>query len=132
MEDQANSVKMLPGIASGHYQKSTHISLDSGLAQDVKVVQMRQVLDQHRHYKKEKNALKHLSSLERGVIIAGRTDSVKTRLPKAERSISVTKGIISDHSAVAAFKKRYTILQLRKSSGKKAFYKKLRERRSSQ
>lgn len=98
------------------------------LKRDLQLIKMRNVLDPHRHYKKDSSALPEYSQV--GTIIEGNTEFFSSRLTKKERKRTIVEEIMADDGNRKRFKKKYDEIQSKKRSGKKEFYKKLKEQRN--
>ena len=87
-------------------------------------------MDPHRHYKKEsvKAAAPEFSQL--GNMIEGPTEFFTSRLPNKERKKTFVEEVLAKESATGRFKNKYNDQQSSKTSGRRAFYKKLKESRS--
>lgn len=98
------------------------------LKRDLQLIKMRNVLDPHRHYKKDSSALPEYSQV--GTIIEGNTEFFSSRLTKKERKRTIVEEIMADDGNRKRFKKKYDEIQSKKRSGKKEFYKKLKAQRN--
>ncbi|KAL1972456.1 hypothetical protein VTN31DRAFT_6870 [Thermomyces dupontii] len=97
------------------------------LKRDLQLLRMRNVLDPGRHYKK--NSAKDVPEyVQIGTIIQGPTE-YNNRIPKKERKKNFVEEVIAAEKETGRFKKKYTEIQKKKTSGKKAYYKSLREKR---
>lgn len=103
--------------------------LTAQLKRDLQLIKMRNVLDPHRHYKKDNSALPEYSQV--GTIIEGNTEFFSSRLTKKERKRTIVEEIMADDGNRKRFKKKYDEIQNKKRSGKKEFYRKLKEQRNS-
>lgn len=100
--------------------------IDSASKRDLTLIQQRAALDPKRHYKKEKWQIPE--HFQMGTIVGGQTDW-HSRLTRKQRGISLTDEILHDDDSKKYFRRKYTEIQDRKTSGKKAHYKKLQEKR---
>ena len=85
---------------------------------------MRSVLDPKRMYKKQ-GQFKIPEYSQIGTIIEGPTEFFSSRISKAERTKSFLDETMAAEAKSKRFKTRYTELQKKQRSGKKAFYKSL-------
>lgn len=65
-----------------------------------------------------------------GTIIEGPTEYLTGRLTKKQRKRTLVEEILNVENATGKFKKKYNEIQLSKTSGKKAHYKKVKRMRS--
>ena len=97
------------------------------LKRDLQLLRMRSVLDPKRHYRKENmNALPKYFQL--GTIVAGPTEYYD-KLSRHEQKNSIMDELVADQDRRKYFKKKYNELQVTKVSGKKEYYRKLKESR---
>ena len=92
---------------------------------------MRGVLDPKRHYKKEGTKLKVPEFSQVGTIIEGPTEVFSGRLSSKDRKRTFVEEVMNTEKASGRFKNKYGEIQAAKTSGKKAHYKALKEKRSS-
>jgi hypothetical protein len=97
------------------------------LKRDLQLLKMRHVLDPKRHYKKDNAPLPKY--LQTGTLIEGNTEYYSARLSKKERKQTIADEILADVSSRAYYKRKYGEIQTSKMSGRKAFYKKVKEAR---
>ena len=90
---------------------------------------MRGVLDPHRHYKKESGKAKAPEYSQVGTIIEGRTEFFSARIQNKDRKQTFAEEILAGEDQTRRFKRDYERIQSAKTSGKKAHYKKLQEKR---
>lgn len=96
------------------------------IKRDLAIIQQRSALDPKRHYKKDKWQIpKHFST---GTIIEGNTDYY-SRMLKRSRGRTLTEEILNDGDSSKYFKRKYAEIQQQKTSGRKAHYKAVKERR---
>lgn len=101
--------------------------MTSSTKRDLQLLQMRNVLDPKRHYKKDKGPLPVY--FQTGTIVEGNTEFYSARLSRKERKKTVAEEILADASSKAYFKRKYAEIQKGKRSGRKEHYKKLKEMR---
>jgi len=64
-----------------------------------------------------------------GTIIEGPTEFYSARINKKDRKKSMVDEILASRESKSRFKKKYDEIQARKKSGKKEWYKKMKEKR---
>lgn len=64
-----------------------------------------------------------------GTIIEGPTEYFSARLSNKERKRTFVEEVLAGESSTQKFKSKYNEIQSKKTSGKKAHYKKLKEQR---
>ena len=103
--------------------------LTPDLKKDLQLLKMRGVLDPKRHYKKDnvKSLAPEFSHI--GTVIEGPTEFFSSRLPNRERTRTFVEGVLGDERSTGRFKTKYRDIQADKTSGKRAFYSKLKEKR---
>ncbi|KAG0129084.1 Fcf2 pre-rRNA processing-domain-containing protein [Tuber indicum] len=94
---------------------------------DLQLIKMRGVLDPHRHYKKDNSSFPEYSHV--GTIVEGNADYFSSRLRNKERKRTIAEEVMADDSSRKRFKNKYEEIQRKKRSGKKEFYKKLKQQR---
>lgn len=92
---------------------------------------MRNVLDPKRHYKKENGKTKAPDFSQVGTVIEGPTEFYSSRIPNKQRKKTFVDEVLAAEELTGRFKSKYSDIQSTKTSGKKAYYKKLKEKRSS-
>lgn len=90
---------------------------------------MRNVLDPHRHYKKDSRKGKIPQFSQVGTVIEGPTEFFSGRLNKKDRSKNFVDEAMRGERENGKFKRKYGEIQDAKTSGKKAHYKKLMAKR---
>ena len=100
------------------------------MKRDLQLLKMRGVLDPKRFYKKDssKNATPPFSQV--GTIIAGPTEYFSSRLLNKDRKRTLVEEILEQEKSNGGFKRKYNEIQDKKTSGRKAFYRKLKEKRN--
>lgn len=98
------------------------------LKQDLRLLEMRPVLDPHRHYKNMGKA-KIPAFSQVGTVLEGPTEFYSARLNKRDRKQTFVGEIMAGEQDNGRFKRKYAEVQDAKTSGKKAHYKKLLEQR---
>jgi hypothetical protein len=99
------------------------------LKRDLQLIKMRNVLDPHRHYKKEGGKMQAPEYCQVGTIQEGPTEFFSGRLENKKRKRTLAEEVLAGEQETGRFKKKYGDLQVKKTSGKKAFYKALKEKR---
>lgn len=90
---------------------------------------MRNVLDPHRHYKKNTRKGKVPTFSQVGTVIEGPTEWYSSRINKKDRSRNFVDEEMKNEQATGRFRKKYNDIQQAKTSGKKGHYKKLLAKR---
>ncbi|KAF5015986.1 hypothetical protein F66182_12478 [Fusarium sp. NRRL 66182] len=135
-----SSAKLLPRTAksSGKEKEKDNAGSDwfnmpktrltAELKRDLQLLRMRNVLDPHRHYKKESgNGIPEYSQV--GTIVEGPTEFFKSRIVKKDRKQNFVEEILSAEQHSGRFKAKYNQIQVAKTSGKKAYYNRLQAKR---
>ncbi|WPH00713.1 rRNA-processing protein FCF2 [Acrodontium crateriforme] len=99
------------------------------LKRDLQLLKMRNVLDPHRHYKKDGGKMKAPEYSQVGTIIQGPTEYFSGRIDNKQRKRTFVEEVLAGEEQTGRFKKKYGELQSKKTSGKKAFYKTLKAQR---
>lgn len=98
------------------------------IRRDLQLLKMRDVLDPKRHYKKDTSrAIPQFSQV--GTVIPGPTDYFSARLTKKDRKRTLLADVLETEAATKRFKNKYGEIQAVKTSGKKAHYKKMMQKR---
>lgn len=105
--------------------------LTSTLKRDLQLIEMRNVLDPHRHYKKNTRRGKIPTFSQVGTVIEGPTEWYSGRINKKDRSKNFVEEEIRNEQVSGRFKRKYNEIQSSKTSGKKAHYKKVLAKRKS-
>lgn len=99
------------------------------LKRDLQLIEMRSVLDPHRHYKKTTGRKKVPAFSQVGTVIQGSTEWYSSRINKKERRQTLVQEALAVEQETGHFKKKYRQIQEKKTSGKKAHYKNLMDKR---
>ena len=99
------------------------------LKRDLQLLQMRSVLDPHRHYKKDDSKGKLPPFSQVGTVVPGPTEWYRSRVNKKDRPQNLVEETMASEVRSGRFKRKYLEIQSVKTSGKKAHYKKLLARR---
>ncbi|KAJ2743744.1 rrna-processing protein fcf2 [Coemansia sp. BCRC 34301] len=94
------------------------------LKNDLRVLQLRNVLDPKRFYKKDASAKKIPKYFEVGTIIEGPTEFYSSRLTKKERKTTLVDELLADKQARDYFKRKVNEIHAHNASGGKNWYKK--------
>ncbi|KAJ2697598.1 dTDP-fucopyranose mutase [Coemansia sp. IMI 209128] len=94
------------------------------LKNDLRVLQLRNVLDPKRFYKKDASAKKIPKYFEVGTIIEGPTEFYSSRLTKKERKTTLVDELLADKQARDYFKRKVNEIHAHNVSGGKNWYKK--------
>ncbi|KAI0527856.1 Fcf2 pre-rRNA processing-domain-containing protein [Xylaria bambusicola] len=98
------------------------------LRRDLQLLKMRDVLDPKRHYKKDTTrAIPEFAQV--GTVVPGPTDYFSSRMTKKERKRTLLEDVLETEAASRRFKNKYGEIQAAKTSGKKAHYKKMMQKR---
>ena len=104
--------------------------LDQGLKSDLKLLKLRNVLDPHRHYRSDATKVLVPEFSQTGQIIEGPTEYFSSRLPNKHRKRTFVEEVLAHEKLTGRFKKKYSEIQASKTSGRKAYHKKMKERKS--
>lgn len=99
------------------------------LKRDLQLIKMRNVLDPHRHYKKENGKMQAPEFSQVGTIIEGPTEFFSGRLENKKRKRTIVEEVLAGEQQSGRFKKKYGDVQAKKTSGKKAYYNAMKEKR---
>ncbi|KAK3075234.1 dTDP-fucopyranose mutase [Teratosphaeriaceae sp. CCFEE 6253] len=99
------------------------------LKRDLQLLKMRNVLDPHRHYKKDGGKMQAPEYSQVGTIIEGPTEFFSGRIQNKQRKKTFVEEVLAGEQETGRFKRKYGELQGRKTSGKKTFYKAMKSQR---
>lgn len=94
---------------------------------DLLLIKHRAALDPKRHYKKDKWKVPERFSV--GTIVEDKTEFFSSRLKNRERKSTMLETLMADDTTNKYFKRKYTEIQDKKTSGKRAHYKKMKSMR---
>ena len=94
------------------------------------MIKMRSILDPKRHYKTENDKAQIPEFSQIGTIIEGPTEFYSARLLNNARRKTFAGEVLAMERSTRRFRKNYNEIQLAATSGKKAYYKDLKARRS--
>ncbi|KAI9865020.1 MAG: hypothetical protein M1824_004118 [Vezdaea acicularis] len=102
------------------------------LKRDLQLLRMRSVVDPKRHYKKDNGLNKSIMPdySHVGRVIEGPTEFFSARLHNKDRKNTFVEEILMKGDSKNGFKRKYEAIQVAKTSGKKAFYKAVRNKRA--
>lgn len=103
--------------------------LTPALKRDLQLIHMRNVIDPHRHYKKMGKASAP-EYAQIGIIQEGPTEYYSARIQNKDRKRTLVDEVLAGERQSGRFKKKYAEVQSSKTSGKKAFYKALKDKRT--
>lgn len=92
------------------------------LKRDLQLIKMRNVLDPHRHYKKENSKAPPPPFSQVGTLVEGPTEFFSSRLTNRERKRTLADEILEGERSSGVFKRKYNEIQERKTSGKRGHY----------
>ena len=101
------------------------------LKRDLQLLKMRNVLDPHRHYKKESGKLTPPKYRQVGTIIEGPTEFFRGSIENKKSKRTFVEEVLAGERETGRFKRKYGELQEKKTSGKKAFYQALKAKRKN-
>ena len=101
------------------------------LKRDLQLIEMRSVLDPHRHYKKSTGKNKMSAFSQVGTVIEGPTEWYSSRIDQKDRATTFVAESMASERETGRFKRKYDEIQEKKTSGKKAYYKSLMEKRKN-
>ncbi|KAL2007177.1 hypothetical protein VTN00DRAFT_8615 [Thermoascus crustaceus] len=136
-----NVPRPVEGIASGSKRKDKQTAgsdwfdlpktqLTPELKRDLQLLRMRSVLDPKRHYKKESGKAKPPEFSQVGTVVQGPTEFFSARIAKKDRKSTFVEETLALEQDSGRFRAKYMDIQASKTSGKKAYYKNLRAKRS--
>ena len=100
------------------------------IKRDLQLMRNRNVLDPHRHYKKEGGKFKAPEYFQVGTIVEGPTEFFSARLKNRDRRETFVDEVLAGEKVTGRFKKKYDEIQVSKTSGKKGYYKALQAKRA--
>lgn len=100
------------------------------MKQDLQIIKMRSILDPKRHYKTDSAITQTPEFSQIGTIIEGSAEFYSSRIPNNDRRKTFVDEVLATKKLTGRFRSKYKDVQLAATSGKKAFYKNLKTRRS--
>ncbi|KAI9785021.1 MAG: hypothetical protein M1839_001218 [Geoglossum umbratile] len=126
------SMKVKKATAGPNWFNLPRTNLTPQLKRDLQLLRLRSVLDPKRHYKKNTSKGGQFPEFSQvGTIVEGSTEFFSARIPNKQRKKTFVDEVLAGEKESGYFGRKYNEVQASKTSGKKAFYKKLQERRSS-
>ena len=104
-------------------------NLTAEMKRDFQLLEMRSVLDPHRHYKKDSRKGKVPAFSQTGTVIQGPTEWYSSRINRKDRAKNFVEETVTVERESGRFKRKYNDIQGAKTSGKKAHYKTLMAKR---
>lgn len=128
--DGADTRKQTKKASAGpNWYNMPRTDLTPELKRDIQLIKMRNVLDPHRQYKKENGKMQAPDFSQVGTIVEGPTEFFNGRVENKNRKRTLAEEVIAGERETKRFSRRYGELQQKTTSGKKAFYKALKEKR---
>lgn len=124
------ALQMKKASAGEQWYNLPKTDLTPELKRDLQLIKMRNVLDPHRHYKKDNGKMKAPEYSQIGTIVEGPTEYFSGRIQNKDRKRTFVEEVLSGEQQTGRFKKKYGDVQAQKTSGKKAYYKTLQAQRS--
>ncbi|OAA55603.1 nucleolus protein required for cell [Niveomyces insectorum RCEF 264] len=124
-QDKSKDKKKNPDNAGADWFNLPKTHLTPEAKRDFQILRMRGVLDAKHHFRKDtrKDLIPKFSVF--GTVVEGAMEGPRARLTRKERKQTIMEEVLASREAAASFKKRYDKIQEKKTSGRKAFYKKL-------
>ncbi|KAF3925649.1 hypothetical protein ABW21_db0208054 [Orbilia brochopaga] len=104
-------------------------ALTPEIKRDLQMIKLRNVLDPHKHFKGDDWKGKLPQYFQMGTLIEGPTEYYSARLSNKDRQKSMVDEVLASGESKSRFKRKYAEIQAKKRSGRKEFYKKLKEKR---
>ncbi|KAJ2406967.1 rrna-processing protein fcf2 [Coemansia sp. RSA 2531] len=123
-EEQLKQEKLTNDAGNGATKSTKQVSALSVPMRLETVLQLRNVLDPKRFYKKDASAKKIPKYFEVGTIIEGPTEFYSSRLTKKERKTTLVDELLADKQARDYFKRKVNEIHAHNNSGGKNWYKK--------
>ncbi|KAL8752609.1 MAG: hypothetical protein Q9199_005628 [Rusavskia elegans] len=105
-------------------------NLTPELKRDLQLLSMRSAWDPKRHYKKDNRKPLFPEYSQNGTIIQGPTEHFSSRIVKRERKKTFVDEITAAEGFNGRFKRKNIEIQASKTSGRRAFYNNLKQKRS--
>ncbi|KAI9741865.1 MAG: hypothetical protein M1834_000253 [Cirrosporium novae-zelandiae] len=99
------------------------------LKRDLQLLKMRGALDPKRFYKREHGKMGAPEYSQVGTIVEGPTEFYSARIQNKDRKRTFVEDVLAGEKERGYFKSRYDDVQVAKTSGKKAHYKAVQQRR---
>lgn len=127
LESRKKSDKVKPPTETEKWFTLPKPEMTAEVKRDLMIIKHRAALDPKRHYKKEKWQAPERFSI--GTIIEGPTEFFSSRLKNKERKNTMLETLMADDKTNKYFKRKYTEVQQKKTSGKKAHYRGVKDKR---
>lgn len=102
---------------------------DPKVKREFQLLRLRGILDPKKHFKKDSRKDPFPQYSQMGTLIEGPTEFYSARVNRKDRKQTLVEEVLASGEANSKFKARYNKIQEKKTSGKKAHYKKLMARR---
>ena len=96
---------------------------------DFQMLELRSVLDPHRHYKKDNRKGKLPTFSQTGTVVEGAAEWYTGRINRKDRSKNFVEEAMKVEQETGRYKRKYGEIQEAKTSGKKGHYKTLMAKR---
>ncbi|KAL9595802.1 MAG: hypothetical protein Q9219_006217 [cf. Caloplaca sp. 3 TL-2023] len=100
------------------------------LKQDLRLLKMRSTWDPKRHYKSDNGRPLVPNYAQIGTILEGPAEYYSSRISKRDRKRTFLEAILAADEGSGRFQSKYTEIQSSKTSGRRAFYDRLKRKRS--
>ncbi|SMN20048.1 similar to Saccharomyces cerevisiae YLR051C FCF2 Essential nucleolar protein involved in the early steps of 35S rRNA processing [Maudiozyma saulgeensis] len=97
------------------------------LQRDLTLIKHRAALDPKRHYKKDKWVVPERFSV--GTIVESKSEFYSSRIKNKDRKSTILESLMGDDTSKKYFKRKFTEIQDKKSSGRRGHYKKNKDMR---
>lgn len=98
--------------------------LTASVKRDLSIIKQRNALDPKRHYKKEKWEIPKFFQM--GTVVEGNTEFYSARMNRRDRGNTLVEEVLNDNDRKKYFRRKYTEIQDKKTSGGKNHYKKVK------
>lgn len=117
-----------PPTAGAAWYDLPRTEMTDEFKRDYLLIKHRNVLDPHRHYRKDRSGMPQHSQV--GTVVEGSAEFFNARINRKDRRKTILDEILADGAGRQRFKRKFAEIQAASKSGKKEFYRKLKERRS--
>ncbi|ROW14358.1 hypothetical protein VPNG_03851 [Cytospora leucostoma] len=122
--------KTLPDTAGAAWNNMPRTRIeDPNVKREFQLLRLRGVLDPKKHFKKDTRKEPFPQYSQMGTLIEAPLDYASGRVPRRQKKRTLVEEVLSAGDVNDKFKTRYEKIQEKKTSGKKAHYKKLMARR---
>lgn len=101
--------------------------LTASVKRDLSIIKQRNALDPKRHYKKDKWEIPKFFQM--GTVVEGNTEFYSARMNRRDRGNTLVEEVLNDNDRKKYFRRKYTEIQDKKTSGGKNHYKKVKSMR---